>query len=214
MQAKTRYRLIGIVVVLALLFIFVPWIWQRSVLPRRVTVSMNVPSAPTPPTVTIKAPTPPAVADETINSFTIQAAAPPSSSLPASAPTTASVDKSTQLIKKPAVKAAVVVQKMPSTAQDAAEQKMAADVGAGTSQLPAAWVVQLGTFGDEANAQALITRLRRDGFDAYEREISQGAAKLTQIFVGPKINKADIQKMLSDLKKRYRLEGVVKPYRV
>lgn len=214
MQVKTRYRLVGLVVVLALLFIFVPWIWQRSVLPPRARVSMNVPKAPTPPTVSIQAPTPPAVADETVNTFTVKAAAPPASSLPASTPATAPVSKPVQTAQKPANKATVVVQKMPSATQDAAEREMAADVGAGANQLPAAWVVQLGTFGNAANAQALITRLRRDGFDAYEREISQGAAKLTQIFVGPEINKASIQKMLSDLKKRYQLEGVIKPYRV
>lgn len=78
-----------------------------------------------------------------------------------------------------------------------------------------AWVVQLASFSSQDNADRLIKRLRAAGYDAYTRSRHAAAGKtLIQVFVGPEIKRARVDALLLQLKEKYRLSGVVKRYAV
>lgn len=60
------------------------------------------------------------------------------------------------------------------------------------------WMVQLGTFGEKANATKLRDKLRKQGFSAYLRERRGANSTIWQVRVGPELS----AKKASDLKVR------------
>lgn len=61
--------------------------------------------------------------------------------------------------------------------------------------LPDAWVLQVGSFKDKANAQELSERLLKADFQAFVRAADIDGSKNYRVFVGPKVLK---DKMLAD----------------
>jgi DedD protein len=47
------------------------------------------------------------------------------------------------------------------------------------------WVVQVGTFGQKANADRLVATIRRNGFDAFISATDRGGKPLYRVRVGP-----------------------------
>jgi len=82
------------------------------------------------------------------------------------------------------------------------------------TKLPPAWVIQLGTFSNEQNAQSLLLKVRRQGYDAYSQTATINGKRLTKVFVGPSISYKGTQHTQQDLETRYHLHGVVQTYRV
>jgi DedD protein len=78
--------------------------------------------------------------------------------------------------------------------------------------MPTAWVIQLATFANKANAANLLKELRELGYDAYSRSMTFRDKYWTQVFVGPDISHENIQRIQAELEKRYRLHGVIKTY--
>jgi DedD protein len=64
-----------------------------------------------------------------------------------------------------------------------------------------AWVVKVGSFGKEQNANALVNKLREAGFATFSRKIvnSQGQTMIS-VVVGPDLQKDKLEKNLSKLK--------------
>ncbi len=63
-----------------------------------------------------------------------------------------------------------------------------------------AWVVKVGSFGKEQNANALVNKLREAGFATFSRKIvnSQGQTMIS-VVVGPDLQKDKLEKSLSKL---------------
>lgn len=61
--------------------------------------------------------------------------------------------------------------------------------------LPEAWVLQVGSFKDQANAKELNERLIKAGFQAFVRTASVDTGQNYRVFVGPKVLK---DKILAD----------------
>lgn len=65
-----------------------------------------------------------------------------------------------------------------------------------------AFTVQVASFSDESNAEALVKRLKAAGYDAYHRAIQQGGNTWQRVYVGPVIKLSDAralqQKMAND----------------
>lgn len=75
-----------------------------------------------------------------------------------------------------------------------------------------AWVIQVGSFKNKANALRVVNRLRANGYRAFIQQISTDAGKNTRVFVGPE-NKQKIASALADeLKKEMHVEGIVISY--
>jgi DedD protein len=79
---------------------------------------------------------------------------------------------------------------------------------------PQAWVVQLGSFSLKNNAEKLVQRLRKQGFDAYSRSNDENHHLITRVFVGPEINRGTMQHINKKLQHDFHLKGVVRKYNV
>lgn len=77
---------------------------------------------------------------------------------------------------------------------------------------PQAWVVQLASFGDKHNASRLVGRLQKQGMDAYTRATYSGGHEITRVFVGPEIKRGNIFKVAHRLSRQFHLYGVIKRY--
>lgn len=75
--------------------------------------------------------------------------------------------------------------------------------------LPEAWAVQLATFADADNAKALNQKLLKAGFHSFLRESQTETRTLYRVLVGPELVAKDAGKVRDQLKKDFKLEGIV-----
>lgn len=78
-----------------------------------------------------------------------------------------------------------------------------------TRSLEGAWVVQLGSFGNEDNARRLRDRVIEMGYGAHLQQVTRGGQTLTRVFSGPFVNKADAEKAKAALDSAFSLNGLV-----
>ena len=65
-----------------------------------------------------------------------------------------------------------------------------------------AWVIQLGSFSQAANAHALRDRLRKEGYAAFDERITGPDGKPTiRVRIGPELDRARLEQQLTRLKK-------------
>ncbi|GIU50094.1 SPOR domain-containing protein [Shewanella algidipiscicola] len=75
-----------------------------------------------------------------------------------------------------------------------------------------AYTLQLGSFKNAANVNALVKRLRDKGFRAYTLPQKPVDGELTKVFVGPDISKAKLQRLQKELDKLTELKSAVVSY--
>lgn len=78
----------------------------------------------------------------------------------------------------------------------------------------AGWVVQLGVFRHEKNVQELLGKLKSAGYRAFSRPIQTSSGELTKVFVGPNLQKQELQKAIPHLNELTNLQGRVTPFTV
>jgi DedD protein len=76
------------------------------------------------------------------------------------------------------------------------------------------FTVQVASFSDVANAQALVARLRDAGYSAYHREVRQDGNTWQRVFVGPEIKRERAEALRQRLAddKAFALEGLVRTF--
>jgi DedD protein len=80
------------------------------------------------------------------------------------------------------------------------------------SGLPQGWVVRLGSFSDAENASNLVTRLQAAGYKAYTRAIPSDQGTLTGVFVGPWLERGQVNEYQQKLQEEFSLAGLVVRY--
>lgn len=75
--------------------------------------------------------------------------------------------------------------------------------------VPETWTVRLGSFGELANAEALVTRLRERDYRAFTRPMSTSRGPLTGVYVGPVLTQREAANLQQELAGAFELEGVV-----
>ena len=78
----------------------------------------------------------------------------------------------------------------------------------------AGWVVQLGSFRHQKNVKELLNRLEKAGYRAFSRPVKTNSGTLTKVFVGPDLQKNNLEDALSHLKELTNLQGRVTPFTV
>jgi DedD protein len=78
----------------------------------------------------------------------------------------------------------------------------------------AGWVVQLGSFRHQKNVKELLNLLEKAGYRAFSRPVQTNSGTLTKVFVGPDLQKDNLEKALSHLKELTKLQGRVTPFTV
>ena len=89
-----------------------------------------------------------------------------------------------------------------------AKEEKLSDLNVGLS----AWVVQLGSFSSEANAQALNKKLRDAGYPAFVEPMKEKNAIAYRVRVGPELKRSDAQLIRDKIKKLMKLDGIVINY--
>jgi DedD protein len=75
-----------------------------------------------------------------------------------------------------------------------------------------AWVVQLGSFASEANAQALEQRLRSAGYSAFVERLAGGEGQIYRVRVGPELLRSEADSLRSRLEQEIKIKGIVMRY--
>ena len=71
------------------------------------------------------------------------------------------------------------------------------------------WVIQLGSFRHQKNVKQLLDKLENAGYRAFSRPIETSSGPLTKVFVGPNLNKRELDGALSHLQELTGLRGKV-----
>jgi DedD protein len=102
----------------------------------------------------------------------------------------------------------------PAPQRSTASPPVAAVSGGGASEKPAAlsaaWVVQVGSFKDQSNAQALLNKLRAAGYATRVEPASVGGSRVYRVKVGPELERAAAEKLIADLQTRFGLRGTLR----
>jgi len=116
---------------------------------------------------------------------------------------------------KPAVNVAPapkpVAQPAPVVNVDAKKAEEARKTTAAATTLPAAWVVQIASLSNKANAEAMVTQLRAKG---YRASLSSGN-NVWRVIIGPELDRAVAEntrtKVLAD--DSLKMDAIIMPYR-
>lgn len=188
LDRRLKQRIVGAAVLLALVVVFLPMLFQRGDEQRPVRVEAP-PMPPTPQAVV--APVEPVVVPEPQAEAAVvdgvAGVVPPSQPIVPSGP-----------IAPPAE----AVAEQPARTLEPAEQvrsRLDAD------GLPVSWAVQLASLSNRARAEELQKKLRGQGFTAYIRS----AEGMSRVFVGPLIERAEADRVSAQIARQYKLSPIV-----
>jgi DedD protein len=76
------------------------------------------------------------------------------------------------------------------------------------------WVVQLGSFRYEKNVNELIAKLKQAGYRAYTRPVNTSSGVLNKVFVGPELERDKLEQALPHLQEVTQLKGKITAFEV
>lgn len=79
--------------------------------------------------------------------------------------------------------------------------------------LPEAWVLQLGSFQEKQNAQALQKKLLDNDFPAYVKAFNLPSGRIYRVLIGPKLNKDKAAQMAAQVQKKLGLKSILVPFK-
>ena len=97
----------------------------------------------------------------------------------------------------------------PVTEDAAPAQPTAGGEGDFERSLEGAWVLQLGSFGNQDNARRLRDNVRERGYGAHLQEVVRGDQTLVRVFCGPFTEKAEAEKAKQVLDKEFGIKALV-----
>lgn len=199
MKYGMRERVSGIIIVIALLVIFVPFLISdpepRESHPQP---SLSIERPVDVPRHDVEDPRPPASLESSANGSAngstsgSGAAQPPA----ASGSTAASGASNQQEQDDPIARAAEAAEKRQAAASESA--------AAATPQ--GDWAVQVGSFGKPDNASGLEKRLKEQGYPAYSRNPGDG---MTRVYVGPYATTEAAEGAMANLKAQLNQQGLL-----
>ncbi len=94
--------------------------------------------------------------------------------------------------------------------QIAAEPELASVTAGRAPQFDSsAWVLRLGTFRNKPNVDALLTKLEEAGVTTFVKPVEAKAGTLYRVFVGPELEKSELEKAQKKLKELTGLDGKI-----
>jgi len=194
-----KQRIVGTVVLLALALIFLPIIFDGEG-SYQAPVSSRIPETPIISILPEPTQSRPAMVG---NVETIE---------PEVAATVSLIEEVAELVEEPSVAIATAepisdVEITESAPAFSREVLQLSDAG-----LPQGWVVRLGSFSDSENASNLVTRLQDAGYKAYSRVMRSSQESLTGVFVGPWLDRGQVNEYQQKLQEEFSLVGLVVRY--
>ncbi|MFT5768492.1 MAG: DedD protein [Lysobacterales bacterium] len=71
------------------------------------------------------------------------------------------------------------------------------------------WVVQVGSFENQVNAEGLVSQLRTKGFSAYSIAVTESGRSRYKVRVGPEIERESAIRIAEDIREELELDGMV-----
>jgi len=112
----------------------------------------------------------------------------------------------------PIIEQKVVAEKVISTKENNAEKILTTEVEGNTTVGLSAWIVQLGSFTEEDNAQSLNEKLRTAGYPSFVEPLKRDGKISYRVRVGPEIKRSEADMLLKKLKEKMQLDGIVVSY--
>ncbi len=236
METKKNQRIIGGLVIVALIAIFLPLFFHHARPLMNVQLSANMPNPPTKPTIQLELPQQnPSESAASNNDEPIDLAAENNLKMAESAKKTAAISQ--KILNTTPAAAALMnmppnalaeVQKVAQTAfhrekgasfHSAPHALASAEAPSSKTKpvfsplaTPSAWVLQVASYTDPNHAEHLLKSLRAGGFDAYVKQASVDGKSLTRVYVGPDINKERLQGVQQALQDKLHLRSVLQTY--
>ncbi|WP_133493049.1 SPOR domain-containing protein [Alcanivorax sp. 24] len=209
MHPRTRHRLIGLLLLLLLAAILAPLV-LRSPDQVRVALDMTLPEAPMLETTELE----PVIDEQEQESLEREIEADQQAVADAG-----QAELETPLPEERDDKAEAAsgdqVEPRPEPQPDPEPEPEPKPAPAQNGTLPkSGFTVQVASFSDQANADALVERLREAGYNAYFRTQEQDGNRWQRVFVGPEIQRKDAEAMKQRLRddKRFALDGLVRTF--
>jgi len=183
LDRRLKQRMVGAAVLVALVVVFLPMLFDREDEQRRVRV--DAPPMPPAPQMTVATPEPVLVPE------------------PQAEPAAAGAD---ELSPRPPVEPVAAAQPaaqetvVPVTpVEPQAPSRLDAD------GVPVSWTVQLASLSNRARAEELQRKLRSQGFDTYVRTVDG----MHRVFVGPLLERADAERVREQIARQHKLSPIV-----
>jgi len=106
----------------------------------------------------------------------------------------------------------VVAEKVISANENNVEKKLITEVEGNTTVGLSAWIVQLGSFTEEDNAQSLNKKLRAAGYRSFVEPLKRDGEISFRVRVGPEIKRSEADMLLKKLNEKMQLDGIVVSY--
>lgn len=198
-----KQRLVGLLVVLALLAIFLPMISYKMEPKRGIHLSTNIPNPPELPKIQLAGASPAwALATQATGEVFIgKAPAMAEDVMPNAKALPAMPENTVARTKSPAIIAENTGTKSPPIR--VTEIKAAKSTGT--------WIIQLGTFSNSQNIHVLLSKLSDRGIPTYKQTaFSKNGGKMVRIFVGPMLTENQAANVKKELQKELHISGIIK----
>jgi len=203
MEQKLKERLVGAAVLVAVAVIFIPIIFTESQ-DTEVISGSNIPEKPE--TNFNSRIVPVIESDDEVTSTPIDPGNIESENIE-------SGKNNDDLIIEQKMVAEKVISASENNAEKQSMEQMATTVVEGSTTVGlSAWIVQLGSFTEEDNAQSLNTKLRKAGYPSFVEPIKKDGKNSYRVRVGPEIKRSEADSLLKKLKEKMQLDGIVVSY--
>jgi DedD protein len=200
LEQAVKQRLVGAAVLTAIAVITLPMIFDTE-RPLGVQVQETMPPAPEYPAVTMPEPKP----------VELPADRPTADPVPVADMYAMNNDRPVDADAAPPTTPAVANPKVTSTTS--LPPLPAAPSGKlDASGIPESWVVQVAAMSDRSKADALIAKLKLNGYAAFAHTTHDSAGDTIRVFVGPKIDRAQAVKIKQKIDREMSLQTMVKPF--
>lgn len=210
MEQAVKQRLVGAAVLTAIAVITLPMVFDTE-RPPGVQVQETMPPAPEYPAVTMPEPKP----------VELPADRPTAEPVPVSDMYAMNKDQSADADSAPVTPASIPAATPPVTANPKASSASATSLAPlpaapggklDANGIPESWVVQVAAMSDRGKADALIAKLKLNGYAAFAHTTHDSAGDTIRVFVGPKIDRAQAVKIKQKIDREMSLQTMVKPF--
>ena len=186
METRVKERLIGALILIALIVLLVPELLTGPHEERRSGTRDGA----------------------AVQTYTIDLTAPASQTAPAASriqqappePAAAPADQPTETVRIEAVPEPAPAQPAPEEANSQKPPAAASTASSASGAAESAWAVQLGSFASEANAQRLTNELKAHGYKAFVSRIDSGSRTRYRVRVGPEQERARAENLAARLR--------------
>jgi DedD protein len=197
MDQMLKQRLIGAIVIIALAVIFIPMILEGP----DDELSPRTQDMPPPPTIDYQT--------------EVELAVPEEASEPAESLADTTTEQEVSAIPEPHVsqpEAVIMETEAPAKPVEPAVAKPASPAipsRATTSITQGGWILQVGSFSQQANALSLRDRLKKSGYQASVKDVKAAGGTIHRVLVGPVSDRPSADKLRNKLASEQKLNAMV-----